>query len=73
MWIVFSSTCFLVEKDMPSRIEPGSGASLPNVAPNDLGRGGVILALKDVATFEGEDDPLVDLLGTITDWADGKR
>src|SRR5262249_55213420 len=33
----------------------GISTSLPNVALNGLSRGGVVLALKDVATLEGED------------------
>jgi len=48
-------------------------ASLPNVSFNGISAPGAILALKDVATFEGEDNPLLNFPGTISDWANGKR
>jgi hypothetical protein len=48
-WIVFSRTCFLVEKDTPNKIAP-EAAPACQIALNRLRRGRVILASTKIRT-----------------------
>jgi hypothetical protein len=54
MWIVFSSHLFVGRERYAQQNDARVATRLPDVTHDGLSRGGVILALKDLAAFEGK-------------------